>query len=204
MKADETLRAGDRVLVGTSLIEVSEEFASSLRAGDRVLGVESGGHLRRIPAEVSAVVDEALGAASAAFGLMSSVPQSAVTHFYRRAAELLGDDKVFSRVEAANAADVESARSRGRSTTRLVLTESMRAGMIEALAMWRDIPEGATELSTVSHDGWDVTEHRAPLGVIGFVFEGRPTSSPTRPVCSGAATPWCSASAATRSAPRVP
>lgn len=174
MKADQTLRAGDRVLVGTSLITVSEEFASSLRAGDRVLGVESGGHLRRIPAEVSAVVDEALGAASAAFSFMSSVPQSAVTRFYRRAAELLGDDTVFARVQSANADDVESARSRGRSTTRLVLSESMREGMIEALAMWRDVPEGVTELSTVSHDGWDVTEHRAPLGVIGFVFEGRP------------------------------
>jgi glutamate-5-semialdehyde dehydrogenase len=174
VKADETLRAGDRVLVGTSLITVSDDFASSLRPGDRVLGVESGGHLRRIPAEVSAVVDDALGAASTAFGLMSSVPQAAVTHFYRRAADLLRDDTVFSRVQGANDRDVESARSRGRSTTRLVLSGSMRAGMIEALEMWRDVPEGATELSTVAHAGWDVTEHRAPLGVIGFVFEGRP------------------------------
>lgn len=174
MKADETLRAGERVLVGTSLITVSDEFASSLRPGDRVLGVESGGHLRRIPAEVSAVVDDALGAASTAFGLMSSVPQAAVTHFYRRAADLLRDDTVFSRVQSANDRDVESARSRGRSTTRLVLSGSMRAGMVEALEMWRDVPEGATELSTMTHAGWDVTEHRAPLGVIGFVFEGRP------------------------------
>lgn len=174
MKADETLRAGERVLVGTSLITVSDEFASSLRPGDRVLGVESGGHLRRIPAEVTAVVDDALGAASTAFGLMSSVPQAAVTHFYRSAADLLRDDTVFSRVQSANDRDVESARSRGRSTTRLVLSGSMRAGMVEALEMWRDVPEGATELSTVTHAGWDVTEHRAPLGVIGFVFEGRP------------------------------
>ena len=174
MKADETLRAGERVLVGTSLITVSDEFASSLRPGDRVLGVESRGHLRRIPAEVSAVVDDALGAASKAFGLMSSVPQAAVTHFYRRAADLLRDDTVFSRVQSANDRDVESARSRGRSTTRLVLSGSMRAGMVEALEMWRDVPEGATELSTMTHAGWDVTEHRAPLGVIGFVFEGRP------------------------------
>ncbi len=174
MKADETLRAGERVLVGTSLITVSDEFASSLRPGDRVLGVESGGHLRRIPAEVSAVVDDALGAASTAFGLMSSVPQAAVTHFYRSAADLLRDDTVFSRVQSANDRDVESARSRGRSTTRLVLSGSMRAGMVEALEMWRDVPEGATEMSTVTHAGWDVTEHRAPLGVIGFVFEGRP------------------------------
>jgi glutamate-5-semialdehyde dehydrogenase len=149
VKADQTLRAGDRVLVGTSLIVVTEEFASSLREGDRVLGVESGGHLRRIPAAVSAAADEALGAASAAFGLMSSVSQSAVTHFYRRAAELLGDDAVFSRVQRANEVDVDSARSRGRSTTRLVLSASMRAGMIEALAMWRDIPDGATAVDSV-------------------------------------------------------
>ncbi|MFM9131940.1 MAG: aldehyde dehydrogenase family protein [Actinomycetota bacterium] len=168
------LRPGDRVLVGTSLITVDEGFASLLRSGDRVLGIEATGQLRRVPAAVSAVVDDALILATSAFERMSTVDQQSVTLFYRRAAALLADDGVFERVRSANAADVDTARTRGRSTTRLVLSDAMRAGMIEALSMWSDTAEGETELSSVSHPGWEVTEHRAPLGVIGFVFEGRP------------------------------
>ncbi|MFM8827249.1 MAG: aldehyde dehydrogenase family protein, partial [Actinomycetota bacterium] len=174
MEQDGMLRPGDRVLVGTSLITVDEGFASLLRAGDRVLGIEAAGQLRRVPAAVSAVVDDALTLATSAFEQMSTVDQQSVTLFYRRAAALLADDGVFEHVRSANAVDVDTARARGRSTTRLMLSDAMRAGMIEALSMWADMAEGETELSSVSHPGWEVTEHRAPLGVIGFVFEGRP------------------------------
>ncbi len=174
MGRDESLRAGDRVLVGTTLLTVDAEFASSLLPGDRVLGVAAGSVLRRIPSGVSAMVDDAMSGAVEAFAGMSSVSHDSVTDFYRRAGDLLADPQVFAVVREANEADVDSARSRGRSTTRLRLSDSMRAGMIEALAMWRDIPDGSTAMSSVSHEGWSVTEHRAPLGVIGFVFEGRP------------------------------
>ena len=29
-------------------------------------------------------------------------------------------------------------------------------------------------MRTIEHDGWRIEERRAPLGVVGFVFEGRP------------------------------
>jgi glutamate-5-semialdehyde dehydrogenase len=47
--------------------------------------------------------------------------------------------------------------------------------MVAGLLAWRDRPLGRDELiDTVEHAGWRVEQRRAPLGVVGFVFEGRP------------------------------
>jgi len=156
------------------MLTVGAEFADSLEPGDRVLGVASSGSLRRIPSAVAAIVRDSMDAAVDAFASMSSISQDQVTRFFDTAAGLLADDEVFGRVADANKADVSSAAARSRSTTRLVLSDSMRAGMIEALHMWRDSTPSDGTGSSVDHDGWTVTEERAPLGVIGFVFEGRP------------------------------
>ena len=168
------LRAGDRVLVGRTLVTVDEAFASGLHAGDVVLGIAASGSLRRIPAAVAQLVDEAMSSAVAAFREIAGLNQDRVTAFYETAASLLEDDRVFEPIRLANSADVADARDRGRSTTRLELTPSMRSDMIAALRMWRDLPPSADESSRVLHAGWSVEQHRAPLGVIGFVFEGRP------------------------------
>ena len=47
--------------------------------------------------------------------------------------------------------------------------------MIAGLRTWRDAP-GARDrvVDTRAHDGWAVDVRRAPLGVVAFVFEGRP------------------------------
>jgi glutamate-5-semialdehyde dehydrogenase len=51
----------------------------------------------------------------------------------------------------------------------------MRADMVAGLRGWRDRPGGRDALvEAVDHDGWRVELRRAPLGVVGFVFEGRP------------------------------
>ena len=40
---------------------------------------------------------------------------------------------------------------------------------------WRDAKiERDVVIDTVEHEGWSVESRRAPLGVVGFVFEGRP------------------------------
>jgi glutamate-5-semialdehyde dehydrogenase len=47
--------------------------------------------------------------------------------------------------------------------------------MISALLMWRDAPMSRDSLvSQTNHVGWHVEQRAAPLGVLGFVFEGRP------------------------------
>ncbi|MFM8794698.1 MAG: glutamate-5-semialdehyde dehydrogenase, partial [Acidimicrobiales bacterium] len=136
MSGNSVLRAGDRVLVGTTLVTVSEEFAVSLLPGDRIVGVAGTGALRRIPAAVSALVDSALARATTAFSRLQSCGPAAVDAFFSEAARRVMDDGVFAPVLAANAADVESARRRERSTTRLELSVSMRHGMAEGLGMW--------------------------------------------------------------------
>jgi glutamate-5-semialdehyde dehydrogenase len=70
---------------------------------------------------------------------------------------------------------VESARARGRSTTRLAATDAMRHDMVAGLRAWRDAePPRGRVLECVEHTGWSVEQVMAPLGVVGFVFEGRP------------------------------
>jgi glutamate-5-semialdehyde dehydrogenase len=68
-----------------------------------------------------------------------------------------------------------TAAGRGRSTTRLLLDARMRADMIAGLSGWRDSTSRRDGVITrVEHPQWSVESHRAPLGVVGFVFEGRP------------------------------
>jgi hypothetical protein len=68
-----------------------------------------------------------------------------------------------------------AAADRGRSTTRLVLDEAMRRSMIEGLLGWRDSREPSRRPRRSRRTrAWDGRGRRAPLGVVGFVFEGRP------------------------------
>ena len=51
----------------------------------------------------------------------------------------------------------------------------MRKAMVEGLRQWRDSDAGRDKvLEHIDHDGWSVEQIAAPLGVVGFVFEGRP------------------------------
>lgn len=160
---------GDRVAY------VSPELAAAFRAGDRLVVVQDTGDLLHIPAAEHAAAQGAVGRAAAAFARMGEVSDAAVTAFFDAFAARLDDDAVWAAIAHANAADVESAKARGRSTTRLIASDSMRRDMIDGLRAWRDAaaPRGRV-LESVEHAGWSVTQVMAPLGPVGFVFEGRP------------------------------
>ena len=175
MTSDALLRAGDLVAIGRHRTVISQEFAASLEPGDQVLALSHNGQLRRLPKAVVDLVDEAVSAASRAFTLLPDVSDDAINEFFELAAEALQDNVRFSTVLQANQRDEESARARGRSVTRLVLSENMRRDMIAALLMWRDAPMSRDSVvSRTEHVGWSVDQRAAPLGVLGFVFEGRP------------------------------
>jgi glutamate-5-semialdehyde dehydrogenase len=161
--------AGDRVAY------VTPELAAAFRPGDRLLVVQDSGDLLHVPIREQAAAEAAVGRAAAAFARMGEVSDAAITAFFEAFAAKLEDDAVWSVIAAANAADVESARARGRSTTRLMASDAMRADMVAGLRAWRDAePPRGRVLETVRHDGWSVEQVVAPLGVTGFVFEGRP------------------------------
>jgi glutamate-5-semialdehyde dehydrogenase len=154
---------------------VNAELAAAFAPGDRLLVVDATGDLLHVPAVDAAVVATAVSDAVAAFGALQHVDDAAVSAFFEAFAGLLDDDAVFAPIAAANAQDVADARARGRSTTRLVLDPKMRAGMVAGLRAWRDAPASRGRLiERVEHDGWDVEQRTAGLGVVGFVFEGRP------------------------------
>lgn len=160
---------GDRVAY------VSPELAAAFRPGDRLVVVQDAGELLHIPAAEHAAARGAVGRAAAAFARMGEVTDAAITAFFDAFAARLADDAVWAAIAAANVADVESARARGRSTTRLAASDAMRRDMIAGLQAWRDAeaPRGRV-LERVEHPGWSVTQVMAPLGPVGFVFEGRP------------------------------
>ena len=160
---------GDRVAY------VSQALADAFKAGDRLVVVQDTGDLLHIPSAVQALAEEAVGRAHQAFRNMAQVSDCAVTRFFDAFARALADDAVWAKILAANQDDVAQAQARGRSTTRLTVGPVMRKDMIAGLEAWRDAaPARGKVLEVIPHDGWSVTQETAPLGVVGFVFEGRP------------------------------
>ncbi|MEI6521183.1 MAG: aldehyde dehydrogenase family protein, partial [bacterium] len=118
---------------------------------------------------------DAVSKACSAFSLMGSVTTNSITSFYHQFALNLADDTIWSAISNANLADVAKAKSRSRSTTRLQVSDKMRTDMIAGLREWRNAPSRRGHIiETIQHEGWQVQQVMAPLGVVGFVFEGRP------------------------------
>jgi glutamate-5-semialdehyde dehydrogenase len=160
---------------GNRVATVTEALAAAFKAGDRLVVVQETGALLHVPASVQAMAEAAVGRAHDAFGQMGRVSDEQITRFFQAFADRLADEKAWSAIAAANAADVEKARAAGRSTTRLVADDKMRCGMIEGLRGWAAAPAGRGRvLDRVEHNGWSVEQLTAPLGVVAFVFEGRP------------------------------
>jgi glutamate-5-semialdehyde dehydrogenase len=172
----ERLEPGQRVLYGGDRVTtVPAELAEAFQPGDHLIVVQATGALVHIPAAERAAANEAVTAARAALLELAAVPDAAISAFFEAFAARLGDDASFAPIAAANAADVAAAAERGRSTTRLVLSPTMRADMVAGLRAWRDAPSGRDAVvEAVAHEGWRVEQRRAALGVVGFVFEGRP------------------------------
>ncbi len=160
---------GDRVTV------VSEELASVFAPGDRLVVVQSTGDILHIPSSDWGIAARAVSRAHRAFSGMGEVTDQQITAFYEAFARLLADDAAFAPIAEANRADVEKAQAQGRTTTRLVLSEKMRSNMLDGLLTWRDATSGRGEvIERVPHPGWEAQLVRSGLGVVGFVFEGRP------------------------------
>jgi glutamate-5-semialdehyde dehydrogenase len=164
------LSAGTPVLVGTRVLPMP-----SLGPGDRVLAVGRVESLVVISAEAHAAAVEAVREAEAAVVELATCRPAQVDAFFLGFAERLGDAGVWAAVTAANALDVKSAEARNRGTARLRVNEKMRAGMIEGLRGWAVTPTRIGEvLERRSGDGFVIERRAAPLGVVAFVFEGRP------------------------------
>ena len=170
------LQAGQGIpFGGNRLTRVTAELADAFEAGDHLVVVSDSGALLHIPAAEWVTATNAVGRAQLAFGQLGAVSDEAISAFFEVFAARLGHDQHFGPIIEANRNDLESARRRGRSTTRLELSPTMRADMVSGLSMWARTDSARDDVvGAVDHDGWRVEQRIAGLGVVGFVFEGRP------------------------------
>lgn len=161
--------AGDRVMsVPAALVE-------RFRPGDSLVYSDATDELLLVPSAEKSAATIAVTEALAAFEQMRTVREEQINLFYTAFARQLASDAIWSEVLQANRLDVEDARRRERSTTRLVASDRLRQGMIEGLRGWAAM--GSTRgriIETIEHSGWAVDLVAAELGVVAFVFEGRP------------------------------
>jgi glutamate-5-semialdehyde dehydrogenase len=121
------------------------------------------------------IAREAVERAHRAFREMLDCSDEQISSFFRSFADRLADDAIWKSISDANADDVDRAKAAGRPTGRLVATASMRASMIEGLLVWEKSPSRRGEvIERRETQTWSVERRRAPLGVVAFVFEGRP------------------------------
>ena len=170
----ERLLEGQLVLTGgDSAVRVTADLASSFVAGDQLLVASD--ELLRVPSDEARIAANAVSAAVEAFSLLADCSDDAISSFFLAFADALASSEVVERVLAANRIDVTDAHERGRSTTRLELSSKMIDDMVAGLKMWSEIDMRRDEtVETIQHDGWSIDVRRAPVGVVGFVFEGRP------------------------------
>jgi glutamate-5-semialdehyde dehydrogenase len=159
---------GDRYTV------VGAELAAAFRAGDSLYVVPDTGALLHVPAAVRDLVRARVDAAVAAFAGLRTAAPAQIRRFFLTFAELLAVH--WDAVAQVNAEDVARAEALGRSTTRLRVSERVRDDMVAGLHVWAEMlaDGGGPAARRVVHDGWHVDVETAPLGVVGFVFEGRP------------------------------
>jgi len=160
---------------GNRVAFVSDELAEAFRPGDRLVVMQDTGALLHITEGVAQRVAAAVGRTHDAFQAMGAVSDTQITRFFETFAARLEADEHWADIARANAADVAQAKTKGRSTTRLVATEAMRRDMIAGLREWAGASGGRGRvLERIEHSGWSLEQVSAPLGVVGFVFEGRP------------------------------
>lgn len=169
------LQSGHLIYGGDKVAEIPQHIKDNFEDGDLIKVVEKTGEVLHIPKSVSDLTNKAVDRAVDAFQAMGSVTNDQISQFYKEFAKRLTDDEVWNRVKEANQHDMKRAKNLGRSTTRLEANDKLRQGMIEGLHDQLNSAGGRQEVvQSIQHEGWKVDLIKSELGVIGFVFEGRP------------------------------
>jgi glutamate-5-semialdehyde dehydrogenase len=170
------LAPGTKLIVaGDRFVEVSPALAKVFKAGDALYAVAATGEVLHVPAATRRTVDDAVARARAAFRRMGAISDAQISEFFVQFSDRLSDDATWRRILEVNERDVAAAKLRGRSTTRLVATDTLRSGVVQGLRGWvSQSSQRGRVIERVQHEGWHADLVGAELGVVGFVFEGRP------------------------------
>lgn len=161
---------GTPVVVGSKLVAMPD-----VADDDTVVAISRTGDLLVIPDGARRAASEAVDEAHAAFEAMSGIDDSAISDFFAGFARRLGDDGIWREIASANETDVKRAVDLGRSTGRLRVSAEMRRAMIDGLDGWASAePRIGRVAERTSGADYTIERRFAPLGVVAFVFEGRP------------------------------
>src|ERR1044071_2848952 len=108
------------IVGGDRVVPVPRAIAERFRPGDSVVFSDATEELMLIPSEEKRVAGVAVTEALAAFEQMRRVSDAQINHFYAGFAQRLASESIWAGILEANRLDVEDARRRERSTTRLV------------------------------------------------------------------------------------
>ncbi|MCH2108014.1 MAG: aldehyde dehydrogenase family protein [Polyangiaceae bacterium] len=165
-----------KILVGGNrALAVDDELAMKFKSGDSIAVVEKTEEVLHIPAAERRVAEDAVDKTVKAFGEMGAISDEAISLFFESFAEALADEAIWQKINIVNQEDIALARSRGRSTTRLEATPAMRQGMIDGLRGWaKASSQRGRTIETIDHGSWKAELIGSELGVVAFIFEGRP------------------------------
>tara|TARA_A100001015_G_C15016230_1_gene725667 strand:+ start:297 stop:1805 length:1509 start_codon:yes stop_codon:yes gene_type:complete len=160
---------------GNRLFTVDEELSKSFKVGDKLMFVTGFDSPILIPKFATDLVREKIKRSKVAFYDLASVGDDQLNQFYDAFADNLANDAIWDQIKEVNEADVSVAKEKGRSTTRLIASDQTRKNMIAGLIEFRDQElQRVDSIGQKYHEGWSVDLIKSPLGVVGFVFEGRP------------------------------
>lgn len=155
-------------------VAIPDDVRSQFVDGDQLFVTDRGSVLH-VPARIAGDVGSCVSRAKEAATALRDVPDEAISRFFALASARLRDPHVRELLQRVNEEDRQRASALGRSTTRLVLDHRMLEGMCESFSIWAEQPVQRDVLvEEIDHGSWAVSRLLAPLGVVGFVFEGRP------------------------------
>ncbi|MEK9728291.1 MAG: glutamate-5-semialdehyde dehydrogenase, partial [Candidatus Margulisiibacteriota bacterium] len=160
---------------GNQLFTVDDELVDEFQSGDHLVFVPGFDRPIVIPSNSIQQVDVEIQHAMDGFYSLGRVSSDAINGFYDAFSNHLMDDDIWSKIQHVNDLDVADAKAKGRSITRLVADDKCRNNMAAGLLDFKNqAVERVSAISDIHHDGWSVDLLKSPLGVVGFVFEGRP------------------------------
>jgi len=136
--------------------------------------VQETGELLHVTAEVHALAKAAVGEAAGAFAQMAKISDAAITAFFADFAQCLAVRRQLGGpIAEANAADVESARERGRPTGRLAgHRQDARRDDRWAARMARRPTLAGPVVEQIEHRGWSVEQLTRAAGGGGVRIRG--------------------------------
>ncbi len=172
----EKLTAGMQLIhSGNQIYTVTEALAQEFQSGDHLLFIKDTTQPIIIPKFAINLVAEKIKLSQEAFYQLAQVSDEQLNIFYDTFSQNLANDTIWKTIQKVNNQDVETAKQKGRSTTRLIASDKTRNNMIEGLLEYKNQPIQRIEtLKNKQHDGWSIDLKKSPLGIVGFVFEGRP------------------------------